>query len=81
MKKLFVLIVMLFCSCTAVDDSVTTINAETIKVTLSNGCYTNYVKFTYKGHDYLTDYHNDFLYHLPSCPCYQSRPKSILDYE
>lgn len=79
MRKLLILIAILFYSCTASDDLNTQVNAEVIRITLPNGCYQDYIKFTYEGHEYLTDYRSEILYHLPSCSCRQF--KSILDYE
>lgn len=80
MKKLLLIISMLFCSC-ASNNSATQVNAEVIRVTLPNGCYQDYIKFTYEGHEYLTDYGSEILHHLSSCPCHEPQPKSILDYE
>ena len=78
MKKLFILIAIFFCSCTATDNSITKVDAEIVQATLSNGCYVEFMKFTYEGHDYLTDYGRDFVYHLPSCSCY-NKVTLILD--
>lgn len=81
MRKLFVLIAILFYSCAASDSLSTSVNAEVIRITLPNGCYQDYVKVIYEGHEYITDWRSEFWYHLPSCPCYKSQSKSILDYE
>lgn len=71
---------MFFCSCTS-SNPPTQVNAEVIRITLPNGHYQDYVKVTYEGHEYLTDYRSEFFYHLQSCPCQQSQLKSILNYE
>lgn len=80
MKKILFIIGIFFCSC-AGNIPPTQVNAEIIRVTLPNGCYSDYVKFTYEGHEYLTDYRSEIFYHLQSCPCHQPQLKSIIDYE
>lgn len=80
MKKILLVISIFLCSCDN-SNSPTKVNAEVLRITLPNGSYQDYVKFTYDRHEYMTDYRSEFLYHLPSCPCYESHPKSILDYE
>lgn len=80
MKKILFIIGIFFCSC-ASNVSPTQVNAEIVRVTFPNGCYSDYIKFTYEGHEYLTNYGSEFLYHLPSCSCHQPQLKSILDYE
>lgn len=85
MKKILFIIGMFFCSCadniTPTQVNAEIVNAEIVRVTLPNGCYSDYVKFTYEGHEYLTDYQSKIFYHLPSCPCHQPQLKNILDYE
>lgn len=84
MKTILLIISIFLCSCVSIVDngnSPTQVNAEIIRVILPNGYYSDYVKFTYEGHEYLTDYRSKIFYHLQSCPCHQPQLKSILDYE
>lgn len=85
-RLLFILGVLIMVSCCPTE-SVGTITIETNKEeTLEipstridvrrTGSY--FHQFTYKGHEYITNYGCDFIYHMPSCPC-RNRVTSILD--
>ena len=75
-KLLFILVILTMVSCCPTDNTETVkISSTRIDVALT-GSYL--YQFTYKGHDYITNYGYDFFYHIPSCPCH-NKISSILD--
>lgn len=88
-KLLFILSVLTIVSCCPAESTETiTVGTSTIKTTetikipsvridiVKTGSY--FYHFTYEGHEYITNYGCDFIYHIPSCPC-RNRVTSILD--
>lgn len=77
-RLLFILSVLIMVSCCPTE-SVDTITIETNQIDV-RGTTSYFYQFTYKEHEYITNFGCDFVYHMPSCPC-KSGVRSILDYE
>lgn len=76
MKKLLLLITCIFIvSCEPISDSgnpKSKVEVNTTEIVLKNSgsLIGKYYEFTYKGHQYITNFSEKFLIHSESCPCH-----------
>lgn len=76
-KLLFILLVgILTVSCEPINDPGSPkfkdveVDATKILIKDSGALICRYYEFTYKGHQYITNYSEKFLVHSESCPCH-----------